>query len=61
VVAYIIWVLIVGRDLPGLLVSAADHLCAFLQVTAEREILSAAIPDAEEAFTSIFESPLRTR
>jgi hypothetical protein len=54
-------VFIFACDLPGPLVTVTDYACAVLRFTVEREIFSGAILDAEEAITSIFESPLRTR
>jgi hypothetical protein len=52
---------IIRCDLPRLLVIATDHVRAFLRITLNREKPSGAILDAEEAITSIFESPLRIR
>jgi hypothetical protein len=55
------WFLMVRCDPPGLLVITNDHVCAISGITVDTQILSSAVPDAEEAFTSIFGSPLRTR
>jgi hypothetical protein len=60
-IAFFVWMLIVGEDLPGLLMTTADNAGAVLDVTLDREIFSTAVLDAEEAFTSVFKSPLRTR
>jgi len=50
--------LIVGRDLPGLLVITTDHAYTVLDITLNTKIFTSAVPDTEEAITSIFEGPL---
>jgi hypothetical protein len=57
-IPWFIWAVIVWHDLPGLLVVATDHACAFLSITVDREIPSEAVLDAEEVITSIFEDRL---